>query len=103
MKNYIQLSQLLILIQLNNCASLYNGRIPLKMSSKDSNQDKYRPAPTDKDYFNRPGPWDERDLSSLLSANKAWAQRMVIILLKIQKTHHSHDLLSECITYYKIY
>jgi hypothetical protein len=53
------------------------------MSSKDNDQDKYRPAPTDKDYFNRPGPWDERDLSSLMSANKAWAQRVVIILLKI--------------------
>eukprot|EP00596_Hydrurales_sp_CCMP1899_P010901 CAMPEP_0119042930 /NCGR_PEP_ID=MMETSP1177-20130426/16280_1 /TAXON_ID=2985 /ORGANISM="Ochromonas sp, Strain CCMP1899" /LENGTH=148 /DNA_ID=CAMNT_0007010053 /DNA_START=218 /DNA_END=661 /DNA_ORIENTATION=- len=48
------------------------------MSSKDNDQDKYRPAPTDKDYFNRPGPWDERDLSSLMSANKAWAQRVVL-------------------------
>lgn len=23
-------------------------------------------------YFSRPGPWDERDLNSLLDANKAW-------------------------------
>ena len=29
------------------------------------------------DYFNRPGPWDNKDLGSLLTANKAWAQRMV--------------------------
>ena len=29
------------------------------------------------DYFNRPGPWDEKNLDSLLSANKAWAKRMV--------------------------
>ncbi len=30
----------------------------------------------DADYWNREGPWDERDLGSLLNANKAWAQRM---------------------------
>jgi carbonic anhydrase len=29
------------------------------------------------EYFNRPGPWDSKDLGSLLTANKAWAQRMV--------------------------
>jgi carbonic anhydrase len=28
------------------------------------------------DYFNRPGPWDEEDLGSLLDANKRWATRM---------------------------
>lgn len=28
------------------------------------------------DYFNRPGPWDEKDLDSLLKANKAWTSRM---------------------------
>jgi len=27
-------------------------------------------------YFSRPGPWDESDLSSLLDANKAWSARM---------------------------
>jgi carbonic anhydrase len=37
----------------------------------------YRPGPTDKDYFNRPGPWDDKNLNTLLSANKKWAQRMV--------------------------
>jgi len=31
----------------------------------------------DMDYFNRPGPWDEKNLESLLHANKAWANRMV--------------------------
>lgn len=83
-KNSILLSQLLILIQLNNGTSLHNGRSQLRMSSKDlNNEENYRPAPTDKDYFNRPGPWDERDLSSLLSANKAWAKKMVMILLKM--------------------
>ena len=30
-----------------------------------------------KEYFNRPGPWDTKDLGSLLTANKAWAKRMV--------------------------
>ena len=30
----------------------------------------------DAEYWNRPGPWDEKDLGSLLSANKAWASRM---------------------------
>ena len=29
------------------------------------------------DYWNRPGPWDERDLGSLMHANQAWATRMV--------------------------
>ena len=28
------------------------------------------------EYFNRPGPWDDKNLDSLLSANKAWAERM---------------------------
>ena len=28
-------------------------------------------------YFNRPGPWDEKDLDSLMGANKAWISRMV--------------------------
>lgn len=27
------------------------------------------------DYFNRPGPWDKKDLKSLLSANQAWAKQ----------------------------
>lgn len=32
---------------------------------------------TDPDYQNRPGPWDDRTLNTLLDANKAWAKRMV--------------------------
>lgn len=28
------------------------------------------------DFFRRPGPWDERDLDSLLAANKVWANKM---------------------------
>jgi carbonic anhydrase len=32
----------------------------------------------DADYFNRPGPWDEKNLSSLLGANRKWAQRMKV-------------------------
>lgn len=31
----------------------------------------------DADYWNRPGVWDEKNLESLLHANKAWARRMV--------------------------
>ena len=31
----------------------------------------------DPEYWNRPGPWDERNLDSLLNANKAWAQSRV--------------------------
>lgn len=38
---------------------------------------KYKPGPPDKDYFNRPGPWDDKNLNSLMTANKAWAKRMV--------------------------
>eukprot|EP01040_Poterioochromonas_malhamensis_P010332 gene10332-11239_t len=34
------------------------------------------PSGIDSDYFNRPGPWDDRDLHTLLDANKAWAHRM---------------------------
>lgn len=30
------------------------------------------------DYANRPGPWDEMNLESLMQANKQWAKRMVI-------------------------
>jgi carbonic anhydrase len=30
----------------------------------------------DRDYFNRPGPWDDKNLGVLLDANRAWAQRM---------------------------
>jgi len=33
---------------------------------------------TDEDYANRSGPWDDRTLNSLLDANKAWSERMVI-------------------------
>jgi len=31
------------------------------------------------EYWNRPGPWDEKNLDSLLNANKAWAQSRVKI------------------------
>ena len=34
---------------------------------------------TEDDYFNRPGPWDEKDLKSLLNANKAWSKHMAKI------------------------
>lgn len=27
-------------------------------------------------YWNRPGPWDEPNLDSLISANKRWSQRI---------------------------
>jgi len=31
----------------------------------------------DPDFFNRPGPWDEKNLESLIHANRAWAQSRV--------------------------
>jgi len=30
------------------------------------------------DYFNRPGPWDDKDLNTLLNANKRWTKRVAI-------------------------
>jgi carbonic anhydrase len=30
----------------------------------------------DNDFFNRPGPWDDKDLKPLLDANKTWAKKM---------------------------
>lgn len=38
----------------------------------------YKPGPMDKDYFNRAGPWDDKNLNTLLSANKKWAKKMVL-------------------------
>lgn len=28
------------------------------------------------DFFNRPGPWDEKNLGSLMEANKKWVERV---------------------------
>lgn len=30
----------------------------------------------DDSYFRRPGPWDEKDLNSLMTANKVWANKL---------------------------
>ena len=30
----------------------------------------------DEEYFNRPGPWDDKDLNTLLEANKVWSHRV---------------------------
>lgn len=35
------------------------------------------PPGVDDSYWRRPGVWDERDLGTLLDANKRWSQRMV--------------------------
>ena len=35
-------------------------------------------SPSQADYFNRPGPWDDKNLDSLLHANKVWSERMVV-------------------------
>lgn len=41
--------------------------------SRDSSDTALNAKSTNTDnYFSRSGPWDERDLSSLLDANKAW-------------------------------
>jgi carbonic anhydrase len=31
------------------------------------------------EYWNRPGPWDEKELGSLMDANKAWTDRMTTL------------------------
>jgi hypothetical protein len=28
------------------------------------------------DYFNRPGPWDDKNLDSILTANRRWGERL---------------------------
>lgn len=33
--------------------------------------------PAQSEYFNRPGPWDDKNLNSLLDANKTWRARML--------------------------
>lgn len=37
-----------------------------------------KPSDIDVNYWNRPGVWDEKNLESLLDANKAWARRKTI-------------------------
>eukprot|EP01041_Mallomonas_annulata_P007437 gene7437-15214_t len=37
-----------------------------------------RPIRFDHEFFNRPGPWDDQNLDSLLDANKKWAARMAL-------------------------
>ena len=32
----------------------------------------------DGDFFNRPGPWDDKNLNTLITANFAWSKRMVV-------------------------
>eukprot|EP01041_Mallomonas_annulata_P012234 gene12234-25696_t len=37
-----------------------------------------KPNRIEHDFFNRPGPWDDKNLDSLLEANKRWAARMAV-------------------------
>ena len=38
-------------------------------------------------YFQRPGPWDDKDMNSLFEANKAWRERMKSIDPNFFKYH----------------
>ena len=74
-----QLLLCFVSVDMNFSFSLSRSR--MMMSTPDTDKDyfvsdpnqpeAYRPKATDKDYFNRAGPWDEKDLNSLLGANKA--------------------------------
>lgn len=55
----------------------WQGRKGLSSSSlKSSSSSPPPPSSFDREYFNRPGPWDDKNLGGLLEANKAWANRM---------------------------
>ena len=45
--------------------------------SEDAKQFRENENQFNSEYWNRAGPWDEKDLGSLMNANKAWATRMV--------------------------
>jgi carbonic anhydrase len=48
------------------------------------------------DYFNRPGPWDEANLDSLFTANRAWANRIKLenpMLFEDFKKGHAPKIL----------
>lgn len=48
----------------------------LRTGSKISKKTLSTKAGGGKDYFNRPGPWDDKSLNCLLDANKKWTRRM---------------------------
>lgn len=52
------------------------------------------------DYFNRPGPWDDQDLNTLLDANKRWTRRIEIerpeIFAELRKGHAPKILWIGC-------
>ena len=78
MKVYLIPLSIFILSLLQHSRSyIYSFRNPhINLNSKIISLSSSR---NNKDYFNRPGPWDERDLNSLLEANKAW---LVLLLLR---------------------
>ena len=39
---------------------------------------KEEPKASNEDFFNRAGPWDDKNLNTLLTANYAWRKRMVL-------------------------
>ena len=48
------------------------------------------------EWFNRPGPWDDKDLGSLLKANKAWRERTIATnpnFFEFNKMGHSPKIL----------
>lgn len=53
-----------------------NKSVPLPVTRLLSTKNKDVPPGFDAEYFNRPGPWDDKNLKPLLDANKNWASRM---------------------------
>ena len=48
----------------------------MEMKFLDRREQKCETTMNPEEYWNRPGPWDEKDLGSLMDANKRWASRM---------------------------
>lgn len=86
MHNWINSVFFLFMLLSRPCLSLINRvsisatRMNIRLLSQSSEDQNSHLSAVDKqkqEYFNRPGPWDEKDLGSLLKANKMWTNRMV--------------------------
>lgn len=67
-------------VSLVNKVSISSAKMSRRFLTKGSKNKNTNLSAVDKqkqEYFNRPGPWDEKDLGSLLKANKMWTNRMV--------------------------
>jgi len=68
----------------------------VKGSTSLTTRAKSGPGDATKDYFNRPGPWDDKELNSLLSANKKWRERVLTKVpdyFEYNKLGHSPKIL----------